>query len=459
MTTPLATAGNARQKLVFVELNEVNFDLVRKYLSHHELPSFRTLFDTFQYVETFAEQRYEELEPWIQWVSAHSGKSFAEHGVFRLGDGAGIDFCQIFERLEQSGRKVGAISPMNGRNALARPAYFVPDPWTMTASDGSGFSRRLTAMLRQTVNENSQGRISLASLKTLAEVALRTFTVGDQRALLALIAKAKGRQWIKALVLDRIIHHVHLYLLRRAAPDVSFVFLNAGAHIQHHYYFNSPFADSASRNPDWYVDPKADPILDMIVAYDAMLADHLAMLESGTRLIVATGLTQVPYDRVKFYYRLKSHATFLRSLGIEFKQALPRMTRDFEVLFDNKQAAQAAVRTLTSVRMTKDGTALFGDIQNRGLSVFVTLTYGIEIQRGDTVAYDGGVVDDIHSHVVFVAIKNGMHSSKGFAFFSPGSLHQPPQEPVHVSALFGLTLEACGAAQSEASSASMALAH
>ena len=142
-------------KLVFVELNEVNFDLVRKYLAGHALPNFRRLLETFQAVETFAESNYDELEPWIQWVSAHSGQTYEEHGIFRLGDGASAQFPQVFELLEQSGLRVGAISPMNSRNTLKRPAYFVPDPWTLTPSDHSGFSRRLTKMLQQTVNENA----------------------------------------------------------------------------------------------------------------------------------------------------------------------------------------------------------------------------------------------------------------------------------------------------------------
>lgn len=443
--TPPPNAQPSR-KLVFVELNELNFDLVRRYLSTQELPSFRRLLGSFQPVETFGEHKYEELEPWIQWVSAHSGKTYGEHGVFRLGDGAHTDFPQIFETLERQGLRVGAISPMNSRNALARPAYFVPDPWTVTPSDGSGFSRRLTAMLRQTVNENAQERISLASLLALAETGLRTLGVGSQRALLGLVRRVRGRRWIKALVLDQLIHHVHLYMLKKHRPDVSFVFFNAGAHIQHHYYFNSPHAQAPSRNPAWYVAPDADPILDMIQVYDRILGDYLAMTKQGVGLIVATGLTQVPYDRVKFYYRLKDHTAFVQRMGIVCREALPRMTRDFELLFDDEASCAAAAARLAGARVERDGQPLFGDVDNRGTSLFVTLTYPSEIQAGDRVVFDGGRIDGLADHVAFVAIKNGMHSTKGFAFLSPGSGVTAPREPVHVASLFGFALQACGLA-------------
>ena len=39
-------------------------------------------------------------------------------------------------------------------------------------------------------------------------------------------------------------------------------------------------------------------------------------------LIVATGLSQVPYDTVKYYYRLKNHKFFFDNFGVKFKKIL-----------------------------------------------------------------------------------------------------------------------------------------
>ena len=61
---------------------------------------------------------YEHLEPWIQWVTAHTGLDFAEHGVFRLGDIVARDLPQIWEQLEEKGLRVGAICPMNAKHRL-----------------------------------------------------------------------------------------------------------------------------------------------------------------------------------------------------------------------------------------------------------------------------------------------------------------------------------------------------
>lgn len=432
------------QPLIFLQLNEVNFDVVRRYVERHDLPAFKALLRDFRSFDTFGEQKYIELEPWIQWVSAQTGKTFAEHGVFRLGDvvNSPDSLVQIFETLESRGLKVGAISPMNARNRLERPAYFVPDPWTDTPSDDSGFSRRLTAMLRQTVNDNASSRITLKSLAVVAEAALRTLHWRRTPRLLATIAATRAKPWLKALVLDQLVHQVHLYAWRRTRPDASFVFLNAGAHIQHHYFFNADVGAPATKNPVWYIAPDADPVGDMLQVYDRILADYLALAAQGARLIVATGLTQVPYDRVKYYYRLKEHAQFLTQAGIRFSRVLPRMTRDFEVFFDDAQAAEAGAAALSQMRLERTGLPLFGEIEMRERSIFATLTYPDEIRPDDVALQGSRRLETFGQAVAFVAIKNGMHSTRGFAFVSPNTPATVPGGPVHVAALFDLTLQA-----------------
>src|SRR4051794_16443678 len=103
-------------QLLLLEFNEINFDSVAFYCAHGRLPNFRRLIDEHGWHTTTSEQAYEHIEPWIQWVTAHTGLSLAEHGVFRLGDIARTEIPQIWERLEERGLKVGAVSPMNAKH-------------------------------------------------------------------------------------------------------------------------------------------------------------------------------------------------------------------------------------------------------------------------------------------------------------------------------------------------------
>lgn len=437
----------AKPKLIVLALNEINFDVVARYAERELLPGFKKLMECFRSIETFAEDQYTQLEPWIQWVSVHTGKPFKEHGVFRLGDMAYNEIPQLFELLEKRGLKVGAVSPMNARNDLKQPAYFIPDPWTCTTSDGSPFSERLTRMLRQTVNDNSQGKISARSLTTLVEAVVRTLHPSTTPRLLKLVAASRGRAWLKSLVLDQLIHMIHLSLLRRTQPDVSFVFFNAGAHIQHHYFFNSPHSGVVTKNPDWYAPKDADPIRDMLFVYDEMLQDYLAKASSGTRLMVATGLSQIPYDKTKFYYRLTDHAAFFKRIGVDCQRVLPRMTRDVELVFNDRESAEACIAKLSAVVMEHDSTPLFTEIEDRGNSIFATLTYPREIKQSARVLFAGGVIEDFSSMVTFVAIKNGMHSTKGYAFVAPEIQTDIPAGSVHVSRLFNVISQAALSAE------------
>ena len=107
-------------RLILVELNEINFDLVEHYIENGtKLPGFKSLINS-GIIETYSESKYENLEPWIQWPSVHTGKTYDEHGVFRLGDFVNSNEEQIFEKVEKAGYKVGAISPMNASNRLKK---------------------------------------------------------------------------------------------------------------------------------------------------------------------------------------------------------------------------------------------------------------------------------------------------------------------------------------------------
>ncbi len=426
---------NLAKRLILLELNEINFDIVAKYVAADptRFPELKKLLSGSR-VHTSCEKQYEELEPWIQWASVHTGKSYKEHGIFRLGDIVGSGVPQIFEQLEQAGYKVGAISAMNAENRLRKPAYFIPDPWTQTPADSSWWSHALGQAISQAVNDNAQARITPKSALQVVLSLLRFARVGHYGKYLSLVLASRGKPWLKALVLDLLLHDVHWHMFNSKRPNFSTLFLNAGAHIQHHYFFNAePLRKSSpNKNPAWYVPEDEDPLADVLGLYDMIVGDYFA--RKDTDVILATGLAQKPYDRMKFYYRLNGHREFLRGLGIAFNGVFPRMTRDFLVKFENNRQAQAAKDILASVRVVDDNVPLFGEIDNRGDSLFVTLTYPHEI-TAKTQYQVGDRKADLLPEVSFVAIKNGMHQEEGFAFFTPGAARYAPADKAHVAKL------------------------
>ena len=215
-------------------------------------------------------------------------------------------------------------------------------------------------------------------------------------------------------------------MLKKKEPNFSSIFFNAGAHVQHHYLFNSKYISSnKSLNLDWYLESDLDPFEESLELYDFILGDYI----NKYNIVIATGLTQVPYDVLKFYYRLNNHKTFLKLLKIEFLDVLPRMTRDFLIKFNNQIRLKKAKSILENLEL--NGIKLFREIETRSDSLFITLTYPNEIKKNDKIFYDDKIID-IFQFVSFVGLKNGMHSSESFTYFSPEITKFKPNENSHI---------------------------
>lgn len=120
------------KNLLVLQLNEVNFDIVKKYTAEGKLKNFKKILDNFEYYETTSEDKYENLEPWIQWYSFYVGKSFNDHKVFYLNESKenDLNFFKLYE--SKLGEKVALFFPMNLKNSFNKSSVFLPDPWTQT---------------------------------------------------------------------------------------------------------------------------------------------------------------------------------------------------------------------------------------------------------------------------------------------------------------------------------------
>ena len=136
---------------------------------------------------------------------------------------------------------------MNAANNLTNPTYFIPDPWTKTKTSGSWLVHRLSDAVSQTVNDNSGGRITVSSLIAIL-LGYLLIPAKEKVTLIKLALKSKGKPWNKALFLDTFLYGLHKKLSRKTKTNFSTLFLNAGAHIQHHYFFNSPAVGETAKN-------------------------------------------------------------------------------------------------------------------------------------------------------------------------------------------------------------------
>jgi hypothetical protein len=398
--------------VVLLELNEINFEFVAEYGARGALPRLSGFVGRHGLRRTVAERRFEELEPWIQWVTVHTGLDYAAHGVFRLGDIVDTELRQIWEVLEgERGLRVAAISPMNARNASRAAAFFVPDPWTRTEASGSWDLRLLSRAVSVLVNDNAHDRLRPSALLALALGAPRNVRAPSLAEYLGRGWRSRRRKWERALILDRLLADCFLRQWRRHRPDFATLFLNAGAHVQHHYMYASPCYRGPHRNPPGYLPEGCDPLLDAYRCYDRILGDVLDAIP-GARVMIATGLSQTPNPELIHYYRPRDHKALLGRLGVRFSDVAPRMSRDFLVTCDDAAAARAAAERLAAVR-APGGEPVFS-VDNRGETLFCRVCYTAPIPAGFRVEFPGGALERFDEEVSLVTIENAIHRRVGY---------------------------------------------
>lgn len=403
-----------KKKLIFIQFNEINFDLLEKYCDKYNFFYLKKIL-RMNHLTTISENKYEFLEPWIQWLSVYTGKSADEHKIFRLGDVKQLRNTNlIFEKIERKGFSVGCIAPMNATNQLKKPSYFISDPWTNTVNDKSYWSNKVAKLINKLVNNNSSGKISLIDLLNFLLIIIRFTRVFKYKLLISVIFKSIKRKWYRALLLDFILNEIHINFLKKHKPNLSSIFFNAGAHIQHHYLFFSEFNKSNLQiNVSWYLNNKYDPIFDVMKFYNQIFKDYFNFFNSD--LLIATGLSQEPLKKLIFYYRLKNHVNFLNKIKINYLNVLPRMSRDFLINFSNEHDAKIAENIFKNAFEVKSKSLVFEEVDNRGKSLFISLTYGEEIKKNMEIMINNSKIK-FYEYVNFVAIKNGLHNGKGYLY-------------------------------------------
>lgn len=440
--------------IISLELNELNFEFLESYIADGELPTFALLLAEHGLIRTISEKEYPYLEPWIQWPTVYTGKSYSEHGIFRLGDSVNHDHVQIWEYLEQHGLKVGALSPMNAPNRCASAAFFLPDPWTDTPLTANPKVVRLYAIIKRLVNENASDRRSSAAIaRELLPLAMRHLSLSSTREYLRVLRHALRHKWARAAILDRLLADLFLSLWKSEQPNFASLFLNAAAHLQHHHMYDAEIYKGERSNPNWYssaADGSIDPLLLIYRTYDSILGDLLALKD--TRLFITTGLSQYPNEREHYQFRMIDAEATLSGLALTNYEVQLRMSRDFLLTFPSAEAANVAGAQLASVKCRGQD---FFSVDSRGDTLFCQIHYHGDPSGLAEVMVDG-VSHDLSNEVVLVSIENGLHRSLGYHVDTAlTAAHANALPPQPLASLFDKFAEAAlqGAKKAERSAA------
>src|SRR5436190_24360665 len=88
--------------LIMLEFNELTPRLMFRFMDEGCLPNFNRLYEESQAYTTDAEEEGENLNPWVKWVTIHSGMSAEQHGIKRLSDGHQLTVKALWDLISDA---------------------------------------------------------------------------------------------------------------------------------------------------------------------------------------------------------------------------------------------------------------------------------------------------------------------------------------------------------------------
>lgn len=381
-----------QKKTIILQLNELNFDVLYKFAIKYDLKNLTKLFENYKSCHT--EDEYEYLEPWIQWTSFYTGKKFKEHKIFKIGDTENSNLDFFPDKISQE-NNVGSFFAMN-LPKIKNNSIFFPDPW-IEAKGLNKIQKFVHKNLSFFVNNNSSKKIKIRNYLNLIIIIIMFFRIKKSFTYLKLIFLSLKKRYFKAILFDFLSFEIFNHYFKKNKFDLSLLFINGGAHIQHHHLLK--FNQSAGDYP-------GDPFSIYLRYLDIFLKefkDH-----NNYNLLLISGLSQKIIEKPIYYYRLNNHEKFLKELGVHFKKVQTLMSRDFVIHFDDNLQIDNTIKKLTEL-VASNNEKLFGDFKKYDKKLFLSSTFQSEL-------------DDIYLNLLsgkyflkdilnFVAIKNSIHSN------------------------------------------------
>ncbi|MDB5642332.1 MAG: hypothetical protein JWN07_1649 [Hyphomicrobiales bacterium] len=429
-------------RVIVLEFNELTPALMDRFIAAGHLPNFARLRSESIVAITDAEEDPPALEPWIQWVTVHTGLSFAEHGVYDLGDGEEFRAPRIWDIVADQGERVLVCGSMNAAIQTTRSDLInlVPDPWAVNLRpQPAELYDDFYHFVRTYVQEYTSERPPLTKsdyAKTAAFLlrhGLSLKTVMD--AVTQLASETTGMpKWRRAVILDRLLWDVFRSEWKRLQPAFSTIFLNSTAHFQHYYW--REMDPSAFELKSASESKASDAILFGYKRMDRIVGECIDMAGPDTTIVLCTALGQQPlthYDQTggKQVYKVRDATVLLRYAGFQGNfQFAPVMAEQFHLFFDSEEEAATAEDKLR--KLTLNGEAVM-DMRRDGKQIFAGC--GIIREPGETA-----VIVTPHSnkpvpfHTLFYpvdTIKSGGHHPDGiFWIRRPDHAHVSVQRKI-----------------------------
>ena len=353
-------------RLLLLEFNELCPSLIESFMAEGDLPNFYRLRQRSRAFITHTNESV--LEPWIQWVTVHTGVPLDQHGILDLDEAGKLQHEAFWDGLKSD--NVLLMCPMNARFNRTDGSIFMPDPWAASqvpSPEIEPFYRFVrSAVITHAHTSGFDKKVALGALRYLAShgMTFETFLA----LLRQLIEERVGSQdvkWRRAAMLDKLCWDVFAYFWRsERRPRIGVFFSNATAHYQHKYWRHHD-PDTFSLKPDAQeLRSYSKAIRYGYQGLDELIGKALTIAGSDTAIVLCTALSQQPmldYEARggKSMFLPKDFKPLLELLGAPANARVEQiMAEEARLHYDNHTDVERAHSVLKLVR-TSEGHTLF----------------------------------------------------------------------------------------------------
>lgn len=306
------TSETSASPVLVMELNELCPPIVEKMMARGELPNFKRLHAKSDVHVTWTDDP--DLEPWVQWVTAHTGKTQEVHGAKELDEGYRVDLPRVWDMLGDAGYSSLVFGSMNSRR-FSDKAFLVPDPWSVRVEPSDPAYKAFHEFIAFNVTEHTNARAKVSKKMVLdfaRFMVSRGLSINTVMKAIRQLAseKTSGRdlKWARSMVLDLLMWDVFENEYRRRKPDFATFFANSTAFLQHRYWRH--MEPEAYQVKPGEADMKAygDAIESSYRHMDWLLGRAMRLVGPSGRIVFITALSQeanLRYEHIggKFVYR------------------------------------------------------------------------------------------------------------------------------------------------------------
>ena len=398
-----------KKRIFLIELNEFSEDLLRLGANKLKLRNIKKLL-LLKSSETTTQDRIEHygLDPWVQWVSIHTGTSSKEHKVKHLGDVGYLKKNQIWEKLGDLGYSSGIWGVMNG--SLKKTKYshfFLPDPWTLSEKAKPEKLNRFLSLPRyyaQNYLETSK-KLLLKKFFDLFKFVLSDYNFIYLKneiiyAFKIIIFNGLNNTILFSLF-DLISHKIFIKYKNKYDQNLSIIFLNCLAHAQH---------ESWTKNK---IKKDMKVTLEII---DKMLFNFFEIIHEDEILLVMNGLGQKNVEGQNYcIYRQKNPKKFLHFLGVKFDTFQQCMTNESRLFFKSKKNMLGAFEILDNIYI-RDQKLFYVELLDKELSIFFQINMFDRIFKAEEFIVKNKR-SKFYEYFDLLAARTGSHIPNGRVFY------------------------------------------